>query len=98
MLLLLPLHIFNFDLIHKSGVGLVFWMLGSVQVMFYAAVMYHMALSFSNALVTLGLLESVRKKKVIDTVLLVTASIMFFAMGIIVLTTQYKMMSATGGT
>ncbi|MBR6959855.1 MAG: hypothetical protein IKH76_05185 [Clostridiales bacterium] len=98
MLLLLPLHIFNFDLIHKSGVGLVFWLLESVQVLFYAAVMYHMALSFSNALVTLGLLESVRKKKVIDTVLLVTASIMFIAMGIIVLTTQYKMMSATGGT
>lgn len=97
MLVLLPLHIFNFNLISKSGGGVVFWLLESVQILFYSAVMYHIALSFSNALVTLGLLENMRKKKVIDTVLLVIATIVVIAMSIIVITTQSKMVSSPGG-
>lgn len=77
IVLLLPLHIISFNLL-KSSLGTVWYGLTEmVQILFYAAVYSHFALSFTNALITLGKLENINTKRKIDILLYVVCAVMF---------------------
>ena len=84
IVLLLPLHIFSFGIL-KSSVGGVGYILTEIaQILFYAALCFHISLSFSNALVTLGYLADMRKKRVIDIVVTIICVILFIAASVII--------------
>ena len=63
ILLLLPLHIFSFSLLKSSAGGVGYVLVEAAQIIFYAMLSCHVALSFSNALITLGRLSDIKKKK-----------------------------------
>ncbi|MBK6088467.1 hypothetical protein [Ruminococcus difficilis] len=84
IVLILPLHIFSFGIL-KSSVGGVGYILTEIaQILFYAALCCHISLSFSNALVTLGYLADMRKKRVIDIVVTIICVILFIAASVII--------------
>ena len=93
MILLLPLHIFSFSLLRSSVGGIGYILVEALQIIFYAALSCHIALSFSNALITLGRLSDVRKKRVIDIVALVVSTLIFIAVSVIITTTHTKVFS-----
>ena len=76
ILVLLPIHIFSFGLLKSSAGSFGYYLAEASQILFYASIYFHAALSFSNALITLGRLESIKKKRVIDVVLWVVCTIM----------------------
>ena len=49
IVLLLQLHILSFSLLQKSAGGAGYILIEAVQIVFYAALMGHIALSFGNA-------------------------------------------------
>ena len=75
IMVLLPLHALGFVLLSKSAGSVFYILLEAQRFVFYLAVLIHAALSFSNALVTLGLLADIKKKKILDLVLLIVAII-----------------------
>ena len=84
IVLLLPIHIFSFGLL-KSSVGGIGYILTEIaQILFYAALCCHIALSFSNAFITLGYLTDMRKKRIIDIVVTVICAILFIAASVII--------------
>ena len=90
ILLLLPLHILSFSLLQSSVGSFVYVIVESAQVVFYAALSCHVGLSFSNALVTLGWLEDIGKKRVIDRIVLIFWAILALIMSIVITTTHAK--------
>lgn len=82
MVLLLPLHIFEIPLLQKTRGIFLFSLLQSVKFIFYSAVLFHVALSLTNAFVTLGWMEDRRKKNRIDRALLITAVILVVVLGV----------------
>ncbi len=91
MCVLIPLHIFAFKLLSKS-VGTVFFSLFLlIMVIFYWSVFSHVALSFTNALVSLGWLGDMKKKKVADIIIWILCFLMFLAASFIITMTQWKM-------
>lgn len=88
MCVLIPVHIFTFKLLDAT-VGTVFFnLILFVAVIFYWSVFSHVALSFSNALVSLGWLTDIKKKKVIDIIVWILCFVMFIAASVIVTMTQ----------
>ena len=88
--LLLPLHIFSFALLQGSVGSIVYTIVEVSQVVFYVALSCHVGLSFSNALVTLGRLEDIGKKRVIDRIAITFWTILALIMGIVITTTHAK--------
>lgn len=90
LLLLLPLHIFSFSLLRSSAGGFGYVLVEAAQVVFFATLFCHVGLSFSNALITLGWLSSIRKKRIIDIVVLVICVIMLITVSVIITSTHTK--------
>ena len=91
LILLLPLHIFSFPLLKSSAGGFGYFLVEAAQIIFYAALFCHVATSFSNALITLGWLSDIKKKRIIDVVVLVICVIMLIAVSVIITTTHTKL-------
>ena len=90
IILLLPIHIFSFSLLQSSAGGLGYILIEAAQIIFYAALSCHIAMSFSGALITLGRLSDIKKKRVIDAVVLVICALLFLAVSVIITTTHTK--------
>ena len=90
IILLLPLHIFSFSLLQSSAGGIVYWLVEAVQILYYAALSCHIALSFGNALISLGRLSDIKKKRVIDIIVLVICVLLFIAVSVIITTIHTK--------
>ena len=90
IILLLPFHIFSFSLLQSSVGGIGYILIEAVQITYYAALSGHIALSFSNALITLGWLEDMKKKRVIDIIVIVICTLLFIAVSVIITTTHTK--------
>ena len=78
----LILHLDTFSMMKssaESGKTAVIILLMLVQILFYAAVLLHIAVSVSRALITLGLLQSVQTQKRIDKVCLILAAVLLAA-------------------
>jgi hypothetical protein len=91
MVILLPVHVFEFELLKRNAGSAVKYLIELTMIFFYAVLMMHISMSFSNALITLGLLEDMKKKKIIDTVVLIISIAIFTAASVITLSVQLKM-------
>ena len=90
IILLLPIHIFSFSLLQSSVGGIGYVLVEAVQIIYYAALSCHIALSFCSALITLGRLSDMKKKRVIDIVVIVICALLFIAVSVIITTTHMK--------
>lgn len=88
IILLLPLHIFSFSLLNNSAGSVGYILIETAQIIFYAALSGHIALSLSNAFVTLGRLSDIRKKRIIDVIALVVCTLLFITVSVIITTTH----------
>ena len=84
LLLLLPIHILSFPLLQSSAGGAGYVLVETVQIIYYAALSCHISLSFSNSLVTLGRLTDIKKKRVIDIIVLAICALLFIAVSVII--------------
>ena len=91
MIVLLPVHIYSFAILSRSvGNGLYF--LAEVsQVLFYAAVFTHIAVSFEKSLITLGMLEKEATRQRINMLMTVVCLLLFIVTGVITITTHFKL-------
>ena len=88
ILILFVAHIYAFKVLTNPALGdSGLYIAGIIQILFFAAVFVHVAMSFSNAFVTLGWLTDLEHKKKIDKVVTVICVIAFIAATIIVLKT-----------
>ena len=77
---LLFIHLKTFDLLKTSaenGRWIVFGLLIFVQVTFFATIFTHASVSFSRALITLGLLSDREKQKKLDRIVYVLCAVLF---------------------
>ena len=91
---LLILHMQTFSLLQSgaaSGKWLGFALLIAAQVLFYADVLLHTAVSLSRALVTLGWLPSEKTRKRLDRALLILAALLLVLAAVSVTRTQLIM-------
>ena len=101
MLPLLILHINTFGLLQSSaGAGQWFWfaLLMFSQLLFYGAVLTHVAVSVTRGLITLGLLTSKDKQKSIDMVIYIICAAVFVVAAFVLLRTELAMFLPGGGT
>ena len=96
---LLLLHINTFSMMKNSAensrpVFVVLLMIG--EVIFYGTVLTHVAVSFSNGFVTLGILSSQKTRKVMDTAVCIFCGICFAAASYIILKGQAAMFLSGG--
>lgn len=84
IVLLLLIHILSFGLLQSSVGGIGYILTEIAQILFYAALCCHIAVSFSNALITLGYLTEMRRKRIIDMVVAVICAILFLAASVII--------------
>ena len=91
MILLLPLHICSFILLQKNAGTSIFYLILASQVLFYAAINCHVAVSFSNAFITLGYLEDMDKKRRIDRVAWIISALLFITTSVVVISGYTKM-------
>ena len=87
---LLPIHILSFPLLQSSAGGAGYLLVEAVQIIYYAALSCHISMSFSNSLVTLGRLTDIKKKRIIDTIVLVICAFLFIAVSLIITTIHIK--------
>ena len=62
-----------------------------VMILFYASMFLHIAVSFSKALITFGLLSDNKKRKITDVVMTVICVIGFVAVSFIITMTHLKL-------
>ena len=94
MVVLLPLHILCMKIVSSQKSAGVFMICEAIQVLFFTAALYHFALSFGNALVSLGFLDDRLKKSKIDKAMLVVATILLVVASILIIPAQYNKMLA----
>ena len=62
-----------------------------IQAVFFACIFTHIATSFSNAFVTLGVLENPKTKKTIDIIVWIICAICFLVAAIIIGKTYFAL-------
>ena len=77
---LLILHLYTFNLMKASaekGMTVFIILLMLAELLFFGVVITHIAVSFSNGFITLGLLSSEKKRKVIDRIMYIVGALAF---------------------
>ena len=90
----LPIHIMAFGILQSNAFGVIYVITEIVNALFLVAVYIHVAISFSKALITIGVLEDEKKAVVIDRTLMVICTILCTASIIMTIVTHIKMFSA----
>ena len=93
------LHMYHFGLLQasaESGRMWLFWLLLVFQLLFYAVVITHVTVSFSKALITLGLVSSRKVQKTIDSFLYVLGAVVFVVTTFVITYTQLAMFLGGG--
>ena len=91
---LLILHINTFNLLQSAasgGLWLLFGLVLTGQIFFYAVVLTHVSVSFTRAFITLGWLSDLNRQKRIDRVIYIIGAVLFAAASVIVIRTQLIM-------
>ena len=91
MILLLPLHTCSFMLLQRSSGTFVFYLILASQVLFYAAINCHVAVSFSSAFITLGYLEDMDKKDRIDRTAWIISTLLFITTSVVIISVYNRM-------
>ena len=99
---IIVLHVNTFSILKESSAKNMFLFAAVIilQVLFYAVVLFHISVSLSNALITLGILSSDRSRKRLDVIVSAVCILLFIAASVIVVRTQLIMFSPSfaGGT
>jgi hypothetical protein len=83
------------DILHglsANGIWGGFFLLLFVQILYYAVVFSHVAVSFSKAFITLGLLSSNDTRRKIDRIVIIFCILMFIAASYVITVGKIKMM------
>lgn len=97
MLVFIILHMNTFDMLPSNeGNRPVFILILLMQVLFFASVFTHVAVSLTNAFITLGWLTSGRTRKKLDIVIWGLCAVLFAASAIVITRTQYAMFTGGG--
>ena len=91
MIVLLPVHILAIGLLSGSIGCYGYVLTEAAQVLFYAAVFTHLAVSFEKSLITLGWLEKEATRRRLNIIMTVVCLLMFIVTGVITITTHIKM-------
>lgn len=75
MLLLLPLHIFEFGIISHNAFNVIYVITEIGNTLFFISLFVHVAISFSKSLITLGVLTDDDKRKIIDIAMAIICTI-----------------------
>ena len=88
--ILLLFHVFSFAILTKTA-GSIFYYVGeALQLAFIGAMFLHVAVSFSKAFITLGLVGDEKKIKIIDIVCAVLCAVLFSVMSIVIALVHLK--------
>ena len=89
IVVLLPVHVKTGDWIanHAGGEWLL-WLLIILQLLFWGAVLTHIAVSFTKALISLGVLQSTKTQRVLDLILWILCAAAFAVSCVIIIKTQ----------
>ncbi len=68
-----------------------------VQIIFYASVLLHVAVSASNAMISLGIIASDNARKRTDVIVWIICAVLFAAASFIIVKTQVSMFLGSGG-
>ena len=102
-LLILPLlilHVNTFDLLKTcagDGKWFFFVLVMISQPLFYLVVFTHVSVSVSRALITLGRLSSLEKKKIVDLIVIIICAVFFLVSSFAVIKGQLSMFLPEGG-
>lgn len=91
---LLILHLNTYSLLKDSsakGNLALFFLIIFIQILFYAVVTSHIAFSFSNAFVTLGVLSDMKKKKAMDRIVLFICTALFITSSVLIVRGEFLM-------
>lgn len=96
--LLIPVHFITMGLIMSGKADhTVFVILMVCQVLFWCLVGIHIAASFSNALITLGLLSDMKTRKTIDIIVSFICVILIAVSSYVIIRSQFYLFSTGGG-
>ena len=98
MILILHLHIKNFDILSGTAGTPWFTVMQAVQVLFYGTVMLHIAASAGNALITLGVITSEKARRRSDIAVWIACAVLFIAASYVIIRTQTAMFSGGGAS
>lgn len=96
---MLVLHVNTFHLLEKtsqSGQRVLFILVLIFQPLFYAVMLMHTAPSVSRALITLGILTSPSRRRIIDRISYAAAAVLFAAASIVIIRMELIMFAAGG--
>ena len=74
---LFPVHRHIFELLQAHPDGSVFVLIKAAEVLFYVVLFTHISVSFSRALVTLGILKNIDSKKRLDRIVWIVCAVLF---------------------
>ena len=84
IVVLLPAHLYSYAIHDITAGSALFYVAASIQIIFYGAIITHVAVSVSKALITLGRIGNMDKMHMIDRSLFVLCAALFVAVSIIV--------------
>lgn len=97
---LLIMHLKTFEVLKatsEKGIWLPFIMVVLCQILFYGAVLAHVSVSFSKALITLGILTSEKQQKTLDRAACIICTLVFALAVFAVVKGEIVMFVMTGG-
>ena len=90
-ILLLPLHVCAFPLLMSAPSDLIRYLTAGSQVLFYASINTHAAVSVGNAFITLGWLTDRKKREILGRLAWIVCVVLIFAVSILITVTQLKL-------
>ena len=86
----MPVHIFAFDLLGRNVGGPGYILTEAAQVLFFAAIFTHIAVSFEKSLITLGWLEKESTRQRLNMFMAVLCLLACIVTCVITITTHFK--------
>ena len=77
LLCLFPVHTKTFVLLQAHPDGIIFVLIKVAEVLFYAVLFTHISVSFSRALISIGILKNIESKKRLDRIIWCICGLLF---------------------
>ena len=99
IVVLIIIHMNTFSILSKTSETnrAVFVLVLIIQIVFFASVLLHVAVSVTNALITLGLITSDKVRKTLDIIIWIVCALIFIAASVVIVRTQLAMFAPAGG-
>jgi len=99
IVVLMIIHMNTFSILSKTSETnrAVFILVLIIQIVFFASVLLHVAVSVTNALITLGLITSDKVRKTLDIIIWIVCALIFIAASVVIVRTQLAMFAPAGG-